>query len=421
VTHHPVGSGARVGRLDTDSFAVFPADGAAVVRRLQDGMTLTEVADWYHAEYGETLDTADLLETLDDLGFLCKDGEKPTAAADGPLRFQRLGRLAFSPLAWLVYLALTAALAVLYVRHPGYLPHPGQLFYTHSALAVELTVVFGQLPLLFAHEGYHTLAGRRAGLPSRIGVGTRMYILVAETQLNGLLTLPRRKRYLCFLAGMVCDVVLIAILDLVGYLLRNNASHDHLYSRLAFALSFPIVTRIAYQFVLCLQTDLYFVFATALGCQDLHGASVAVVKNWFNQRIGRPQHADPTAWSDRDLRVGRRYAPVLAFGVVVFSGVWVFLIAPVFVQLVRLVWEGLQLGAGDPAFWDRCCFVALSLAQVVAAIVMAYRKHNRRRTERTRGRWAETLEQPSAAEPDHPSPHDRATHAGRSTEKVITP
>jgi hypothetical protein len=381
LTMVPEGDEVLIGRLDIDSFAVFPADGAAVVRRLRDGMTPGEVAAWYRAQYGETLDLTDLLETLDELGFLCKDGENPTPVT-GPVRFQRLGQVVFSPVAWLLYVGLATALTVLLISHPGYTPHPGQLFFTHSALAVELTVVFGQLPLLFAHEAYHTLAGRRAGLPSRIGVGTRMYILVAETQLNGLLTLPRRKRYLCFLAGMLCDVMLISILDIAGYLLRNNSTHDYLYSRLAFALSFPIVTRIAYQFVLCLQTDLYFVLATALGCQELHGASVALVRNRLSRLLGRPNTADTTGWTEQDLRTARWYAPVLAFGVVVFTGVWIFLIAPVFIQLARLVWDGLQLGTADPAFWDRCCFVTLSLAQLVAAAVIAYRKHAHRRGTR---------------------------------------
>ncbi|MEO6700686.1 MAG: hypothetical protein ABI140_14230 [Jatrophihabitantaceae bacterium] len=395
VALHPLtmvaeGEDVLIGRMDTDSFAVFPADGAAVVSQLQQGRSPAEVRDWYAASYGEQLDLDDLLQTLDELGFLRRPGE-PVAEVGGPVRFQRLGRLAFSPLAWLGYLALAIVLATLLIRHPSYAPHPGQLFFTKSALAVELTVVFGQLPLLFAHEAFHTLAGRRRGLPSRIGVGTRMYILVAETQLNGLLTLPKRHRYLCFLAGLVCDIVLIAILDIAGYLLRSNSAHDHLYSRLAFALSFPIVTRIAYQFVLFLQTDIYFVLATALNCQDVHGASIALVRNRFDRLLGRTdRQLDSTRWSPQELRAARWYSPFLVVGVLVFTGVWIFIIAPVFVQLARLVWDGLQLGAGDPAFWDRACFVSLSLAQLIAAAVIAYRKHNGQRR---------------AAEPRQP--HDR--------------
>lgn len=42
-----------VGRTDTDSYGLFPADGAELVRRLEEGMAVPDAAAWYESRYGE--------------------------------------------------------------------------------------------------------------------------------------------------------------------------------------------------------------------------------------------------------------------------------------------------------------------------------------------------------------------------------
>src|SRR5262249_9785888 len=231
---------------------------------------------------------------------------------------------------------------VLVSRHPELAPRPHQIFFTDSLLAVQLLIMFGQIPWLFLHEGCHVLAGRRLGLPTELGIGTRLYVIVVfETRMNGLLTVARRKRYLPFLAGMLLDVVGICALGIIGYLCRDGSGQETLAGRVALAMAFPILTRFAYQFILFLQTDVYFVVASALGCHDLHAATRAVVRNRLWRAIGRPDRViDESVWSDRDRRLARWYAPLFAVGVVVLIGMWLPGLRPGLVGGGRLTRQG---------------------------------------------------------------------------------
>ena len=131
--------------------------------------------------------------------------------------------------------------------------------------------MFGQLPLSAIHELAHLLAGRRLGLASRIRLSNRFYFVVFETTLDGLVGVPRRQRYLPMLAGLGADVVAMASLTVAAALTHGEGGS--LVSGVCLALAFSTLPRIVWQFYLFLQTDIYFLAATVLGCIDLHGTS----------------------------------------------------------------------------------------------------------------------------------------------------
>src|SRR5205823_7016518 len=127
---------------------------------------------------------------------------------------------------------------VLMAWHPQLRPQAGQVFFTRSLLLVQILVLFGQVPWMLLHESFHVLAGRRLGLGSTLGIGTRLHVfVVVETRMNGLLGVPRRKRYLPFLAGMILDLVAVGGLELVAYTLRDGHGGVRLGGRLAQAMA----------------------------------------------------------------------------------------------------------------------------------------------------------------------------------------
>lgn len=96
-----------IGRSDVDSYAVFPPDGAALVRRLADGTPPKDAAAWYEQSYGETVDIDDLLATLAALELLAPPGEEPTPSAVA-VAGQRVGRILFSAPALVICSAVVA-------------------------------------------------------------------------------------------------------------------------------------------------------------------------------------------------------------------------------------------------------------------------------------------------------------------------
>ncbi len=347
-----------VGRPDSESFAVFAADDAALLRRMTEGMHPEDAAAWYESVHGQSVDMPDFLATLAELGFLRRDGED--AASVRAVRLQWLGRAMFSPVSF-----------------------GCQVFFTRSILLVQLAVLFGQLPWIGLHEASHVLAGRRLGLPSRLGVGTRLYFVVFETRMNGLLTQLRRKRYLPILAGMAMDVFVISGLGLLAFGLRRTDGAEPIVGRLALATAFPILVRLSYQFLLFLQTDVYFVVATALGCHDLHAAAQAMVRNRIWRLLRRPARlVDEDQWTERDQRVARWYAPFFLAGAGVMFAVGGLVVFPILVRVIHLVGQSLTLSPLDARFWDSLLFSALNLAQFFffGTVAVRNRMHARRAT-----------------------------------------
>jgi hypothetical protein len=178
------GDEVTVGRPDTDSYCVLPADGANLLRELARGVPPSEAASWYARQYGQPVDMVDFLGAMAELDFLAAPGEEPVTGAQ--VRWQRLGRAMFGPAAWCGYALVVGAGVVAMAREPALLPRYGNLFYTPYLTLVVLTLFFGQLGFALFHEWFHTLAGRQLGLRSRISVGRRLYYVVFETALDGL-------------------------------------------------------------------------------------------------------------------------------------------------------------------------------------------------------------------------------------------
>ncbi|QFZ73402.1 hypothetical protein GFH48_09165 [Streptomyces fagopyri] len=371
----PEGDEVVVGRLDTGSYAVFPADGAELLQQLMRGMTLGAAADWYEATFEEEADLQDFVTTLRDLGFVSEADRAQPAAPAPEVRLRGLGRAAFSPPAWALYGALVGGWTWAAIARPDLAPHPGQIFFTHSLLAVQLVITLGQVPLLLLHEGFHILAGRRLGLPTRLSVSNRLTYIVAETQINGLLSVPRAKRYLPFFAGMVCDGVVFSVLGLVADLTRNPGGSFSLTGRLCLGLAFTVAVRMLWQLQLYLRTDLYYVAATAWNCYDLHDAGMTLLKNRVWRRTNRPDRiVDEEKWTPRDRRVGTFYGPFIALGYCAFAGITVFVSIPVTVNYARIAGRALGSGGVDAAFWDAVLSLCMNVAQIAALVVLSRRK-----------------------------------------------
>ncbi|MGY1638692.1 hypothetical protein ACI78V_18760 [Geodermatophilus sp. SYSU D00742] len=383
------GEDVVVGRPDTDLYVVLPVDGAALLRRLRDGADPAEAAAWYAREYGEPVDLDDFVASLGELGLLA-DGPGPDAdgAAAGPgaggspgtVRFQRLGAALFSPLAWLAYLAVVLAGVAAVVADPDLAPRHEHVFFSDSLVVVELSLFALQFPLVLVHELAHVLAGRRLGLSTSLRVSRRLYFLVFETVMNGLVSVPRSRRYLPMLAGMLADLVLAAALTGGAWLLRGPVADVGWLSGLCLALALTTLLRIAWQLYFFLRTDVYFLVTTVLGCVDLHGVTRQYLANAVNRRLGRTDRLVPEdGWHPRDRRAARWYAPLVVCGYALALGLLVVVALPIAWTFLSEAFGRVFLGEASSAgrFWDSALLLLLNGAQLGAAAFLAVRERRR--------------------------------------------
>lgn len=374
----PEGADVIVGRGETGTYAVLPRDGAELLRRLSKGWTVAEAAAWYERNFGEPVDMDDFLQSMSDLSFI-RAPSSEAAVTSAPPRFQWLGRALFSVPAWLVYGTIVVLAMIVLVRQPGLRPAASQVYFTGSLVTVQMVLLLGTIPLAFLHESYHVLAGQRIGLHSRLGISNRYYFVVFETRNNGLFSVPRGQRYLPFLAGILIDVVVVGVLDLTAALLPNGDGPTAFVGRLCLALSFLVVARLAWQFLLHLRTDLYYVLSTALNCYDLHEASRSIFFNRLRRLFGRTARVvDEAQWTDRDRRVGSWYGWFITLGFTATVVLAVFVTGPVAVTFVVRTVQGVLAGVGTWHFWDSLFSLLIFTIQFALPAVLAWRKrrHN---------------------------------------------
>jgi hypothetical protein len=356
LSYVPERDGVMVGRPEIESYVVLPEDGAQLLRQLADGMSVATAAGWYESTFGEPIDIGDFIDTLTGLGFVRDPGERESESA--PVRLQALGRAMFAPAAWSLYAVLVAATVFVAVRVPGLRPAPRNVFFVPYLVVVQLVLMVSQTPGLFLHEWFHVMAGRRRGLPARLGVGRRLFFVVFETELNGLLSLPRRQRYLPFAAGMVADVVLFCTLTLAAAGLRDGP--EWLW-RLLLAIAYLTLLRLAWQMCLFLRTDPYYMLTTALGCVNLAEAASAYLRRKIIWKRAAGPDPDADAWSPRDKAMAPWFALLNVGGSVVLVTILLVGAIPVAVEFASRMATALAHQAiSGPRFWD----AAVSLAVI---------------------------------------------------------
>jgi hypothetical protein len=390
LTYLPEHDDVVVGRTDTDSYAVFPQDGAELIRQLAAGRTLEDAARWYEQTYGDRVDLADFLQTLTELDFLADagpaTGAEPAAPAGStpPARmpWQRLGAAVFSPVGWLVVGAVAAAAVVVCALRPELRPSRDHVFFSRYLLVVEIGVAAGQLVLVLLHEVCHVLAGRRLGLRCHIRLGRRLYFLVFETVLDGLVIVPRHRRWLPMLAGMIFDVVAMCALTLVAAAVYGPGPAPSLAAGLCLALAFTTLPRVAMEFLFFLRTDVYYLVSTLCGCVDLHTTSREMVTNALWSLLRRPdRRADPVRWHPKDVRAARWYAPLFVVGYAVAFALLAGVLVPIVWRFASTaVVAAMTLDVRSAAFWDATGLLVLNGAQPALAGVLALRERARRAT-----------------------------------------
>jgi putative peptide zinc metalloprotease protein len=350
-----------VGDVARGEFVSVPPIAVTVIEALRAGGTLAETAERVRAETGTRVDVADFAATLVDLGFVARlDGVplgslSPDLTGGGPLGAvaARLARPLYSRPAFALYGLLFAGCAALLTAVPQLRPHVTQLFFLpNPVLSIAALAAIG-MPLAMTHELAHWLGARVNGVPARITISRRYYMLVAQTDLSALWAVPRRRRFPPLLAGIAWDTVrLSALIAARAAQLAGWWHPGPLAARLIAALIVTHVLSISWQFFVFLRTDIYAVLATGLGCLNL----TEISRLWMARRYRKltsTEEAELAAASPRDLTAARWYGWVQAGGLAAVTFYFFAFVAPFAISITRWVIDGLARNpAGTSRFWE---------------------------------------------------------------------
>jgi putative peptide zinc metalloprotease protein len=267
------GDSYLVGSLELNRFYQLPEVGVKVIRLLQEGLSLAEVKGRVASETNDDVDIDDFLSTLTEIGFVYSGPPRAEAQSSSMsqkrLEFaRRVARVVFSLPGAGIYSLVVIYAFFCVATIPHIRPSLGVFFFPEHLTASLLLLLVLYLPIVMLHEFGHMLAAARSGISSHLGIGTRLWTIVIEADLTGVLSLPRSKRYLPLLAGLLTDVFSVSILIIaVNLLLKSHASS--FATQLVQALIMQTLLVMSWQTNVFLRTDLYYVLCTALAYPDL--------------------------------------------------------------------------------------------------------------------------------------------------------
>jgi putative peptide zinc metalloprotease protein len=346
-----------VGRTATSVYVTPPAIGLEAVELLDQGHSLQEAEERLAICHGVTVDMASLVGDLASCGFVrtvdgqpLTTGYRPRTLTFAGLRREQVAWL-FSRPALLVWGLITLLTAYLLLT-PAHRPHNSDFFF-HSFYTINTLAMFGiGWVLVLAHELWHLVAARAQGLGASIRISHRLYWLVAETDISDVYIVPRKRRYPIYLAGMLGD-----ILAIFGFLLL--------------------------QIALFARTDLYYVLATFLRCNNLLGDTQSYLRHLAAGFIPRIKAPDLSAIPSRELRIVRLYAFVYVAGLGFAGWFLLVVILPVMGQMLGGTLEALLRGyQTDPAaFLDGLVFIGLTGFNLILLGFTSVRNRLRERRE----------------------------------------
>ncbi len=384
----PEGDAFIVGDLSRGEFISVPGIAVVVIDALREGLTVAEATERARDSAGTDVDVADFVETLCGLGFVASIDGVPVLSEGAQLGDGgRLGAVSawlarplYSPPAWIAYGLLFAGSLVLLTTVAWFRPRYGQLFFLPNPVLSLAVLTLITMPLGILHELAHWLGARVKGLPARITVSHRYYLVVLQTDLSALWSLPRRRRFGPLLAGIALDTVIIAAL-----LSARAAQHlgwwhpQPTLARLLAALVVIQVIAVSFQLVVFLRTDLYAVLITGLGYINLTRVSRLRMARRY-RRLTAAEERELAAADPRDLAASRWYGWVQAAGAALVAFYFAAFFAPAIVQVVRWVVTGLAGSpAASPHFWET--LVSGCVAVIPAAVPpVIYLRQRRRRS-----------------------------------------
>lgn len=366
-----------VGSQQTEDFYQFPKEGLRVIQGLQRGESAGEIKAACMSEFQEDIDVDAFIELLLEVGFIhvseadatrqIEARREEVARHDKRLIFKAnpvFARMVFSMPALLCYAAM-AGYALFAAAVDPQLRFNWNAFYIKKDFTAFLLIllVLNSLTSIL-HELGHMLATARHGIDSRLGIGNRLWNIVAEADLSGIYGLPKGKRYLPLMAGMIVDGFCIALITvLLQYCLATGAGPFLI--QVLQALVLQILITITWQFNLFLKTDIYYVFCNYYSYPNLDAEARIYLKDLLHHfSFGLAGASDKNAVY---LRVGilRIFSCIWVVGRIAALGLLLVVVLPTLGRYLLDAWHAL---AGNTAStYDK---LDITLFAIISALLL---------------------------------------------------
>ncbi|WPS88216.1 PqqD family protein [Brevibacillus halotolerans] len=294
-----------IGRPDKSEYIMLPTFAVEIIEMLDQGQTIIQVAEEMEKRFGEPVDVRDFaLDLVNEYQFVYTvDGvvvnEKEIRVDHLPWISERVGKVLFNKFTFSFSIACFLSAVTLLLVHHEYFPVFTDIFSSPSLTTSLLLAVVVNYLFLFIHETAHLTAVRSLGVGSRIGFSHRLFFPVAETNMSDIVLVEPNKRYTAYLAGMAGDALFFSMgvwllyANDVGVILLS----DFLLPFIKL-MNLNFLMALGFQFMFFMRTDIYYVFTTFFGCNNLFDNTQLFLRKFYRKWTPDEQET----WDSVDMR-----------------------------------------------------------------------------------------------------------------------
>ncbi|MED3562980.1 hypothetical protein [Bacillus xiapuensis] len=361
---------------DTDSREFYEMNKVSIeaIYLIQQSFQLSEIERQLKEKYpDEEVNILDFAEQLLDLNLIREiDGVK---IETNPKKKESLGFLWISPkigkfffntYAYFIYSLLFVINVILLGCYPSLFPHYKDLF-VFNFMVFNIPLLAGlTILLVFIHEFGHILAMRANNLPTKLGIGHRLFLVVFETDMEAVWKLPSKNRNGLYLAGICFDSVILSIALFSQLIFKNEPG---VFLGIMKIIVLDTFIRMVYQCCVFMKTDLYYLIENVLGCFNLMESAQQLIKKQLPFKFS--QKAEVIFESEKKMVL--LYSVFYFIGVFLSVSLYAIFYIPQLLYALKTVLPGLEKPLTSLPFWDAALF-SLQILIVFMLLLISWRK-----------------------------------------------
>lgn len=351
-----------VGDPVSGTFIRVPYEAVHIIHMLDGVKTLNEISEQLRKEqmdadvldFVETLHELQLIYSIDGKVFLVSPEEKPVSkslSAAASVIFHPISQVCYV----LFFLFSIGMIAGIPELRPVY-----KDFWAAEATGLSLLLLFFiSWPLTILHELGHYLAALRLRIPVKFNLSLRFYWLVVEADMTGLWSVSKQKRYLPYAAGMAVDSFLLFV-SLAGQMAAAGFA-----LKLLKMITLLLVMRFAWQLLIFLRTDIYFLIMNKLNMPSLHGYAKEIMTGYMRKKDRGESLKEEL--SVKEMSYVKSFASCYLIGGIIAAGLlFLYSLPGLYVLLKQTMVQLSVYSLNSWLFWDG--IITLAVLSVNAVI-----------------------------------------------------
>lgn len=359
----------------TNNFFEMPKICIDAIELINQGAPLKEIEDTLKLQNpDEDVDILEFVGQLYELGLVKEiDGvavEKQVVEnhSGGKAISPKLAKFFFNKISVKLYALLFAVNLAIFVFRPDLFPTYID-FFPFEIMSINI-LVYMVLSFTFVvvHELGHVLSIRAHDLPTKVGVGNRLFLVVLETDMTPAWGLPPKERNTLYLAGMYFDTVVLFVALVLQMLLPGNP----IIIGILGIVALDVVLRMIFQCCFFMKTDLYYIFENVTGCYNVMENGRRYLNKWL-PFIKYDIHSDAF---EHEEKVVKRFSYFYLAGVSLsFIMLFVFFIPQIVYGFTQIA-PGFLMPLTSFYFWDAIVYV-FQFAVIAGFLLYSLSRRNR--------------------------------------------